>query len=309
MKRYFNLAYFLFLILFVSCGGGRSGTLFQVKHFNIHNLDDLYHFLTYRDDRYPLISAHRGGPESGYPENAIETFSNSTSRQAIIIECDIAMTKDSVLVLMHDDKLDRTTTGKGLLQSFTLPELKKLYLKDNAGKQTEFRIPLLDEVLQWGKGRVIFTLDVKRGVPFSRVIEVIRRNNAPFCSVIITYNANQAAEVHRLAPDLLISASIHTTDDLERLNEYGVPDNRLLAFVGTSEPEPQVYKRLHDHGILCILGTLGNLDNQAIRRGDELYYDMIGRGADILSTDRPVEAGKQLQQYRRDKKIRNDYVQ
>uniref|UniRef100_F4C6V2 Glycerophosphoryl diester phosphodiesterase n=3 Tax=Sphingobacteriaceae TaxID=84566 RepID=F4C6V2_SPHS2 len=306
MKRLYLSLLWLLSIGISACslteatGNGYS----EASKIALSSVEDLYRFMTYSDRRVPLVSAHRGGPEPGYPENAIETFQHSANKQPLIIECDIALTKDSVLVMMHDDKLDRTTTGKGLLSNHTLAELKALKLKDNEGKVTSFKIPTLDDVLKWGKGKVIFTLDIKRGVPMDLVVDAVKRHQAASYSVIITYNATQAAQVHQLAPDLMISASIRKMDDLLRLNDYGIPDNRLLAFVGVSEPEPSLYKRLHEHGIMCILGTMGNLDKRAESRGDGLYYQLIERGADILSTDRHNEAGVQLAKYRKDHQIR-----
>lgn len=280
-----------------------GGSYNKQSSLELRSVEDLYQFLTYNKQRVPLISAHRGGPEPGFPENAIETFERSASKQPLVIECDIALSKDSVLVMMHDDKLDRTTSGKGLLSNHTLKELRSLYLKDNEGKKTVFRIPTLDEVLKWGRGKVIFTLDIKRGVPLDLVIDAVKRNAAAPYTVIITYSASQAAQVHQIAPELMISASIKTTDDLVRLNDYGIPDNRLVAFVGVSEPTSELYRELHDHGIMCIIGTMGNLDNQAKVRGDDLYYKLIERGADIISTDRHNEAGVQLAKYRKDNRI------
>ena len=304
------LFYSQLIWLLVACTGTRTSTVPQVVHGSVHlqTTADLYRFLTYRENRYPLVSAHRGGPAAGYPENALETFEYQLSKQPLIIECDVAMSKDSVLVLMHDARLDRTTTGQGSLKQHTFAELRQFYLKDPAGVQTHYRIPALDAVLKWGKGRTLFTLDVKRGVPYRKVIEAVRKAGAAANVVIITYTADQAAEVYRLAPELMISASIRKRDDLLRLNEYGVPDNRLVAFVGTSEAEEPLYGLLHDHGILCIVGTMGNLDQQAVTRGDEVYYDLIARGADILSTDRPEQAGQQLELFRRDKKIESPYI-
>lgn len=302
--------YSQFIWSLFACTGTRTPTVSQVVpgSVQLQTTSDLYRFLTFGDNRYPLVSAHRGGAAPGYPENALETFDYQLSRQPMIIECDVAMSKDSVLVLMHDARLDRTTTGKGSLNQHTLSELQQLYLKDPVGSQTRYRIPELDAVLKWGKGRTLFTLDVKRGVPYQKVIEAVRRAGAEANVVIITYTADQAASVYRLAPELMISASIRKPDDLLRLNEYGVPDNRLVAFVGTSEPDEALYRLLHDHGIMCILGTMGNLDKQAGVKGDEVYYDLIARGADILSTDRPEQAGQQLQLFRRDKKIESPYV-
>ncbi|MGK6353018.1 glycerophosphodiester phosphodiesterase family protein [Parapedobacter sp. DT-150] len=298
-------------ILFASClpsniGGGEFR--YSSHNISLSSVDDLYRFLTYDEKRYPLVSAHRGGPTTGFPENAIETFENSFRQQPIIIECDVRMTQDSVLVLMHDETLERTTNGSGRLHEFDLAALKKLRLKDPEGRVTAYRIPTLDEALQWGVGNVIFTIDVKRGVPYAAVVRAIRRNKADACSVIITYSADQAAAVHQLAPSLMISASIGSASDLLRLNDRNIPDNRLVAFVGTREPNKQVYEMLHDHGILCILGTIGNLDKQAATRGGALYTALVERGADILSTDRPVEAGKALAAYRNTHKLTSAFI-
>ncbi len=300
----------MLLLVMGSCTMTGSFTTLSTDKTNIEikTLDDLYQFLTHTADRVPLISAHRGGPEPGYPENAIETFEKSAKRQPLIIECDIALTKDSVLVLMHDDKLDRTSNGKGYVKDYTFKELQEFRLKDTDGELTSYRIPSLEKALEWGAGKVIYTLDIKRNVPYELVIDLVRRKKAAPYSKLITYSATQAAKFHKLAPELMISASISKPEDLLRLNDYGVPDNRLVAFVGTSEAQPETYQFLHEHGILCIVGTMGNLDEQAKARGDALYFDMIDRGADILSTDRPVEAGIQLQKYRTDYRLSSDFI-
>ncbi|MET0391774.1 MAG: glycerophosphodiester phosphodiesterase family protein [Chitinophagaceae bacterium] len=280
----------------------------QPHRLQFNSVTELQQFLSYSEKRVPLISAHRGGPEKGFPENALETFQHSILVHPLIIECDIALSKDSFLVLMHDNRLDRTSTGTGNIGDYTWKELQQFRLEDNAGDSTPFRIPLLDDVLRWGKGKVIFTLDVKRGVPYAKVIEAVRRTKSESCSVVITYSAGQAAEVYRLAPDLMISASIQKQEDLVRLNEMGVPDNRLVAFVGTREADSTLYRYLHDHKILCILGTMGNLDKQAVARGGQVYYGLAERGADILSTDRPVEAGEQLKKYSDDHGLHSRHI-
>lgn len=300
----------MLLLVMGSCTMTEPFTALSIDKTNIElkTLDNLYQFLTHTDNRVPLISAHRGGPESGYPENAIETFEKSAKRQPLIIECDVALTKDSVLVLMHDDKLDRTSNGKGYVRDYTFKELQDFRLKDIDGELTSYRIPSLEKALEWGAGKVIYTLDIKRNVPYELVVDLIRKKKAAAYTVLITYSATQAAKVHKLAPELMISASIAKPEDLIRLNDYGVPDNRLVAFVGTSEAQPETYQFLHEHGILCIVGTMGNLDDQAKARGDVLYFDMIDRGADILSTGRPVEAGIQLQKYRNDYRLSSDFI-
>ncbi|RBQ11377.1 glycerophosphodiester phosphodiesterase family protein [Pedobacter miscanthi] len=264
-------------------------------------LEEFQKFMQWTPSRYPLISCHRGGPVAGFPENAIETFANSVKLHPTIIECDAALTKDSALVMMHDDRLDRTSTGTGPIGEKTLAELKDIRLKDNEGTVTSFHIPTLDEVLKWGKDKVIYTLDVKRGVPYQKMIEAVRRNKAEAYSIIITYSSTQAAEVYRLAPDLMISASIRSIADLERLNQMGIPNNRIVAFVGTSAPEKSVYDYLHSKGIWCILGTMGNLDKSAKASGDAVYSKLVDNGADILSSDRSIESANELLKYAKEK--------
>lgn len=277
------------------------------KHFylSFRNADELRNFLNRKTTGYPLISAHRGGPMAGFPENAIETFENATTYQPIIIEFDVALSKDSALVIMHDDKLDRTSTGTGLIGNYTYAELQKFRLKDDNGKETSFKIPTLDQVLTWGKNKVLFTIDLKKGVPYAKIIASVRKTKSESNAIIITYNANQAAEVHRLAPDLMISASARSVADIERLNQMGVPNHRIVAFVGTSAPDKAVYEYLHGKGITCILGTMGNLDKSAIANPNQKVYEkLVANGADILSSDELVLAGKQLDSYRAENKLK-----
>ncbi|WP_316806619.1 glycerophosphodiester phosphodiesterase family protein [Pedobacter agri] len=272
------------------------------------NVEALQQFFQWSPERYPLISAHRGGPVAGFPENAIETFANSLKHHPVIIECDVALSSDSVMVMMHDDKLDRTTNGSGPIGLKPYEELKKLQLKDNGGVLTSFHIPTLDQVLAWGKDKVVYTIDVKRGVPYQKIIEAVRKNKAERYSVIITYSATQAAEVHRLAPEMMISASIRSAADLERLNQMGIPNNRIVAFVGTSSADAAVYELLHSKQIWCILGTMGNLDKSAATNGDKLYKELIEKGADILSSDRSFESAEVLKKYSKEKNLRTKHL-
>lgn len=276
--------------------------------FNFKTVDDLYTFLTYSEGRVPLISAHRGGPAADYPENAMETFQRIAYKTAAIIECDIALTKDSVLVLMHDETLQRTSTGNGKLSKYTAEELQAFNLKDTQGKVTNYKIPTLEETLSWGIGKVIFTLDVKRNVPYRLVIDAIRKTKSEAHVIIITYNAEQAAMVHNLAPELMISASIRSADDLLRLNDRDVPDTRIVAFLGSAQLDKSVTNLLHQHGIFCILGTMGNLDRQARTAGDQLYAEYIENGADILSTDRPLQAIKALDYYIKKRNLSSPFI-
>jgi glycerophosphoryl diester phosphodiesterase len=299
-----------FNLLLIACCFLTFTAAAQHKHYlSFTDTKDLQLFLNAKKTTYPLISVHRGGPMKGFPENCIETFENATSYQPVIIEFDVALSKDSALVIMHDDKLDRTTDGTGPIGSYSYAELQKIHLKDNEGTVTAFKIPTLDQVLTWGKNKVLFTIDLKEGVPYRKIVEAVRKTHSESNSIVITYNANQAAEVHKLAPDLMISASVGGKEDLDRLNSMGVPNDRIVAFVGVSAPNKSVYEYLHSKGISCILGTMGNLDKSAAANPNrKVYYNLVANGANILSSDSLVQAAKELDQYRADKKLSSTNV-
>ncbi|MEO1052097.1 MAG: glycerophosphodiester phosphodiesterase family protein [Bacteroidota bacterium] len=247
------------------------------------------------EDPQPLISAHRGGPYPGFPENAIETFQNIAEQVPTIIECDISMTKDSVLILMHDKTLDRTSTGSGNVLDQVYDEVKDLLLVDNEGDTTSFHIPTLDDVLSWGGGKVLFTLDVKRGVPFEKVVAAVEKFEAASYAAIITYSIKDAVLVHAMNPNIMISVSAGNDGALEQIVKSGIPVKNLLGFVGIREPDSAHYAKLQELGIKTILGTLGNLDKSAAAKGDDsVYLTYIKNGAHIIATDRPLEVASVL---------------
>lgn len=250
-------------------------------------------FEAWKSDPFPLVSAHRGGPYTAYPENALETFKYVASQIPTIIECDVAMTKDSVLVLMHDRTIDRTTTGSGNISELNYDDIKTLKLIDNNGDTTGYKIPLLSEVLEWGQNQVLFTLDIKRSVPFEKVVNMVQKFDAEPYAAIITYRLSDAEMVHALDSSLYLSVSIRDQEAIEVYKKSTINKDQLLAFVGTSEPESKHYQTLKDMGIPNILGTLGNLDRSAVSRGnDAVYKDYVKRGAMIIATDRPLEVAK-----------------
>src|ERR1700754_5151468 len=112
MKVYTRQVNFLLLVMFI-CATGNA----QLKTLGIKNTADLFSFFHYTGNGKQIISGHRGSHIAGYPENAIETFAYVLKHAPAFFEIDPRLTKDSVIVLLHDDTLDRTTTGKGKLSS------------------------------------------------------------------------------------------------------------------------------------------------------------------------------------------------
>lgn len=278
MKK--HLYYLLLITLFTACRTA-APTYITVP-------ESAFTYFTPGSLHFPMVSVHRGGGEiPGYPENCLESFEHFARQMPCIIECDIVMSADSVLYMMHDNTLDRTTTGTGKTAEKDWSYLQSLYIKDNFGTVSPYRIPSLDQALLWGKNKVLFTLDVKRGTPFEKVVESVKRAKADNYAVIITYNATDARKVYELHPGLMISVTIMKPEDYERLSRLGIPDRNMVAFIGVNEPDKSLIEFLHAKGIPVILGVLGNLDKKAAAQGNKVYKNYIDLGVDILSTDRP----------------------
>ena len=92
------------------------------------------------------IWAHRGCSQN-YPENTLTSFERAMKIDGLSgIELDIQLTKDGELVVIHDEKVDRTTDGIGFVRDFTLKELKTLHIR--TGKTEPEYIPTMREVFE-----------------------------------------------------------------------------------------------------------------------------------------------------------------
>ena len=241
-----------------------------------------------------LVAAHRGGPYPGLPENATETMAALMTKAPALMEIDIATSADGVLYLMHDDTLDRTTTGSGNANSLTWAALKKLRLEDQNGRETGFAPARFDEVLAWSKGRTILEIDFKQSTRYEDVAAEINRQHAEDRVILIAYSMASATKLHRLMPNAMISLSLNSQSELNRAVASGIPDDRLLGFTGTEDPRPRLFSILNNRDVEVIFATLGgrdSIDNTIAKSGYEaLYAEIAEQGADIIATDRPVEA-------------------
>jgi glycerophosphoryl diester phosphodiesterase len=246
-----------------------------------------------------LVIGHRGGPTRDYPENAIETLERTFKAGTPAMEIDIAETKDGVLVLMHDDDLERTTTGEGLVSDHSWEEISKLKLKTYS-KVTGFAPPTLAAALDWAvKNNAVVELDKKRSAAFDPIIAAVRAAKAENNVFVITYTDEQAVEVHQKAPDLVITATVNSIAHLDELLVKGVKADRLVAWTGVESPNPSLWKELAGRGVESAFGTLGprstSLDGKYWKDNDGSEYDALAEaGLPILVTDITDKVSRQL---------------
>lgn len=251
-----------------------------------------------------LISAHRGGPTPGLPENAIPTMDALLAAHPAIMEVDVAQSRDGVHFLLHDNRLDRTTTGTGEAAALDWAALSMLRLKDNWGWVTPYAIPTLEQALAWAKGRTVLQLDFKRSADYAEVVAAVRAAGMANAVILIAYSPAQAKALHDLAPEMLLSVSVEAFGDVAALKATGISEDRMVAFTGTRHPRPELYAELDEADIEVIFGTLGrpprSIDALIDRYGmDERYAELGREGVDILATDRPREAAAALAEAKR----------
>lgn len=120
-----------------------------------------------------FVVAHRGDWRYA-PENSIAAIEHSIAVGVDVVELDLQLTRDSVLIVMHDATLNRTTTGKGRVADWTLDSIRTLKLKNGCGIRTKHMVPTLEEALLAAKGRVLVNLD-KADRYFDLVAPVLER--------------------------------------------------------------------------------------------------------------------------------------
>src|SRR5690554_1140856 len=143
------LSSFLSIAILLSITGYVNAQDTSLKTINLNSTNALHEFFRFKEGDPIIISGHRGGMVEGFPENSIATFENTLKYTPAFYEIDPRLTKDSIIVLMHDVTLERTTTGTGKVSDYTWDELKAFRLKDPKGNVTEFSIPSLDEAIEW----------------------------------------------------------------------------------------------------------------------------------------------------------------
>lgn len=252
-----------------------------------------------RENNAALVIAHRGGPNRTHPENALESFNRSANAGALGMEIDIAESRDGVLFLMHDDDLERTTTGEGSTTDHNWAQIQQLNL-ETYSKTTDFKPPTLDEALTWAVNNdILLELDKKRSTSMDRIVEAVEKNSAENHVLIITYSDSQAAEVHGLNPNLTITATVQSARHLDRLENKGVNLDYLVAWTGTENPDPRLWAEILNENVEVAFGTLG----QRGRRLDDIYWqdrngseyqDLVMNGATLIVTDMSDRVSREL---------------
>lgn len=112
------------------------------------------------DRRRPLVIAHRGAPRE-MPENTLASFALALEQGADVLETDLRFSQDGTIVLVHDEMLDRTTDGSGMVAAHTLSEIKSLRTRAPSRKYVQEPTTTLIELLRMTQASVPLLLELK----------------------------------------------------------------------------------------------------------------------------------------------------
>lgn len=273
----------------------------------INSIEELQAYFTYDPARDIIISGHRGGMMPGYPENCIESCEKMLSLMPTFFEIDFSFTKDSVLVLMHDLTLDRTTTGRGRVAGYTCDELQKLRLVDRDGKVTPYKIPRLKEVLEWGKDKVVFNFDNKY-INTSGVSDRVRRASLDYYikqlqpggewsmyhNIMLSVRSIEEALYYwnHGIRNVMFCVEISSMEHFRAYDASPIPWRYIMAYIRLAvNPElRQVYDLLHAEGVMTMTSITGSSDKVKNPRDRRVAYmrELLAE-PDIIETDYPSE--------------------
>lgn len=158
-----------------------------------------------------LIFAHRGS-KGTHPENTMLSFKEAERVGADGIELDIQLTKDGEVIIIHDDKVDRTTNGRGYIGDLSLKEIKKLNAAHHyQNGQHHETIPTLSEFLQWFKNtKLICNIEYKTNSIsnfelIEKAVGLVKQFGVDERIIFSSFNHYAIVHSYRLAPHIEIA--------------------------------------------------------------------------------------------------------
>ena len=226
------------------------------------------------------VFAHRG--YSGkYPENTMEAFRGAFAAGADGIELDVQLSKDGQLVIIHDETLDRTTTGKGYVKDYTLSELKQL---DASGKLfSGLQLPSFEEYCEWVKNTPLITnIELKTSIVYyeeieEKTAEMVKAFRLEDRVIFSSFNHLSIVRMKQLLPECPVGALVEHDD---RRNagyycskfgfEYYHPDGSLFT--------KENAENCREHGVGVNVWTVNDL---------KMFENMTDWGVDGVITNYP----------------------
>lgn len=252
-----------------------------------------------RDQHYVHVVSHRGDWKQ-FPENSLDAINSIIQMGGDVVEIDVQRTKDGQLILMHVERLDRTTNGKGLIAETTFADIQKLFLKDHNGNVTQHKVPTLKEVLLMSKGRIMLNLD-KADRFFEQVVALLQETGTTDIAILKGLQSieeiNNRLGVHLDSIIFMPMVRMDNDDAEQRITSFVNEMAPVVFEVGyqkSDNPLPLKAKKLVARKSLLwynsLKGRNGNHDDVVSKADPDAGYGYLidKLGARMIQTDEPA---------------------
>lgn len=285
----------LFVILFisVSCIVG----LFAQQS----KVDKIFEKFLEPANKSVLVVSHRADWRNA-PENSLQAIQNCIDMDVDMVEIDLKRTKDGHLILMHDKTINRTTTGKGRPEDYTLAELREFRLRSGTGHKTRHLIPTFEEVMTLCKGKIMVNVD--KGFDYFKEAYAILEKTGTVRQCIMKAGLpyEQVKNMHGEVLEKMIFMPVIT---------LGKPEAKVMIDDYSKKLRPMAYELVFDNDEEEVLSQIQKVqktgsrifinslwpelcgdhdDDRAVeqKHPDESWGWIIKQGAKLIQTDRPA---------------------
>ena len=249
-------------------------------------------------ENYIMVAAHRGDWRNG-AENSLQAIEMAIKMGVDIVEIDIAVTSDSIPILMHDKYLDRTTNCTGLVKNRTYDSLKNCNLEDGLNDLTTHKVPTLEEALRKVKGKILINID--KGEDYIPLVyPILKKTKTLDQTIFSSYYPYE--KLQKLSGGLIDSVMYmpkikHDTKNPEKYLDIFVANTRsvILQTRALSEQDTllQIIPKAKSKGLWLWMNTLepfhsaGHTDEKIVENPEEHLGWVLDQGTNIIQTDRP----------------------
>lgn len=296
MKITSTLLIIISIFVFTSCSLGKQEQQTRVEKI-IAEIND-------PKSDYIVVASHRGDWRN-YPENSIPAIESVIRMGVDIMELDVKMTKDSVLILMHDKTIDRMTNGKGRVCDITYDSLMTFNMRRAHNIVTDtLKVPTLREALLCCKDRILVNVDhaypyYEQIVKLTEELGVAGQVLMKSKSSIDKVNEDTQKYGSRMLYMPVVDVNKPKGKKLfaEYLEKGVVPMAFELCWQYPGEEINECVKQVHQMGSkiwvntiwASLCGGLGNDDDAALaaKNPADVYGQYIDMGVSMIQTDRP----------------------
>ncbi|MEK5037160.1 glycerophosphodiester phosphodiesterase [Sporosarcina sp. FSL K6-3457] len=226
-----------------------------------------------------MISVAHRGASSYAPENTQAAFQKGLELGADFLESDVHLSKDGELVIIHDEKVDRTTNGTGFVKDYTLAELKEL----DAGTSFDAsfsgeKIITLDELLDEFYGEIGLLIEIKKPKLYpgieEKVVELLKKYEDVSGVIVQSFDIESMRKIHSLLPELQIavlmkpSTLLPSSKRLEDLTSFATYINFNVSYINK-----RMVDRIHTYGGKVLVWS--KQDQQLIAKAFQYGVDGI----------------------------------